>query len=137
MKRFISALLALFTIAALICVPVVAADDSATTTEPSGNWTDYTTTTAFEGEGTDTKPYLIKSADDLAYLAKSVNGDGTTDSGQAYAGMYFKQTADIDLSAHYWIPIGNGQSGWAKFQGIYDGDDQFCTTDYLLCGEFI
>lgn len=124
MKRFISALLAIFTIVTLICVPVVANE---TPTTPSGTWIEHTTTTEFKvadtskDGGTVENPYLIQSADDLAYLAKSVN------TGNAYAGMYFKQTANIDLSAHYWIPIGNGQSGWAKFTGIYDGNNKEIT----------
>ena len=41
-------------------------------------------------------------------------------SGTTYSGSYFKQTANIDLSAHYWVPIGTSSSN--SFQGTYDGD---------------
>ena len=78
----------------------------------SGEWTSYTS--AFSGSGTESDPYKITSAENLAYLASQVN------SGTTYSGSYFRQTANIDLSAHYWVPIGTNATD--SFRGTYDGD---------------
>ncbi|MFW5780054.1 MAG: hypothetical protein ACOCWI_01200, partial [Bacillota bacterium] len=61
----------------------------------------------------ETNPYLIESANDLAYLSLSVNN------GDYFEGVYFLQTADIDLNDHFFTPIGYGENN--EFRGIYDG----------------
>ena len=81
----------------------------------------------YEGdEGTEAKPYQIKSATDLDYLAEDVN-NGTT-----YEDCYFKVTAPITYTssdawnlesseANNFTAIGN----WNKpFKGIFDGNHQ-------------
>ncbi len=69
----------------------------------------------FSGTGTQKDPYLITSFDDLMLLHDHV------DSGTAYEGVYFAQTADITFPAGFnWDPIGNLDLGYA-FAGIYDG----------------
>ena len=78
----------------------------------SGEWTSYTS--AFSGSGIESDPYEITSAENLAYLASQVN------SGTTYSGSFFRQTANIDLSAHYWVPIGTDSTN--IFRGTYDGD---------------
>ena len=81
----------------------------------SGNWTSYRDT-SWEGSGTAVDPYLIASTEELAGLAYMVNN------GNTYAGKYFEQTQSIDLSAHYWIPIGGGQYRDSRyFSGTYNG----------------
>ncbi len=52
------------------------------------------------GSGSEADPYLIYTAEELAYLAQSVNA-GTT-----YSGKYFKLMNDIDLKGLEWTPIG-------------------------------
>ena len=67
---------------------------------------------AWEGEGTETNPYIIKTALDLEMLAKRSQNN-------AYANTYFKQTADIALPPNF---IGIGNTGFTKeFCGKYDG----------------
>ena len=63
-------------------------------------WDGTSVSASLKGEGTEASPYLVESAADLAFLAKSVN-DGTS-----YEGKYFTQTADIDLGGKEWTPIG-------------------------------
>ncbi len=78
-----------------------------------GYWTDDGNYTAGDltGDGSETAPYQINSAADLAKLAKIFN---TVDASQ---GKYFKITVDeIDLSAHEWVPITN-------FAGVLDGNN--------------
>ena len=59
--------------------------------------------------------YIIDSAQKLACLAYLVNYN--IDNGK-WASYRYKQTADINLSAHYWQPIGNETH---PFKGTYDG----------------
>ena len=83
----------------------------------SDNWQDNASyrDTSWSGSGTSGSPYLITSAQELAGLAYRVN------SGTNYSGRYFRQTRDIDLSAHYWTPIGYFADRIA-FAGNYDGN---------------
>lgn len=80
----------------------------------SAAWNGSDIATGFgTGTGTESDPYLITNASELAYLAKTTNEK--TD----YTNVYFRQTADIDLNEKPWTPIG-GVSG--SFKGIYDGN---------------
>ena len=75
-------------------------------------WDGTSVSESLKGEGTAASPYLVESAADLAFLAKSVN-EGTT-----YEGKYITQTADIDLGGKAWKAIGDNTN---SFMGIYDG----------------
>lgn len=85
----------------------------------SGNWTDsgyYNTN--WLGEGSKQNPYLITSAADLAGIAVIVNSAKD----QNLENKYFEQTTNIELGAHYWIPIGGGQYREDRyFSGNYNG----------------
>lgn len=65
------------------------------------------------GKGTAGDPYLISSATDLMMLSANT----ILALGEYYDNKYFEQTADIDLNAVNWQPIGNG----IMFMGKYDG----------------
>lgn len=81
-----------------------------------GNWTDYKATGYDSGSGTADKPYIIKTAEQLAYFAARVT------SGQDKTAC-FKLGASIDLSEHFWEPIGNTASEHGNnFSGTFDGD---------------
>ena len=64
----------------------------------------------FLGAGTEQDPYLISSEADWYYLATKVN------SGTSYAGKFFRQTADINVTTM----VGEGET--KPFSGTYDGD---------------
>lgn len=69
---------------------------------------------AWNGSGTYEDPYEINTASDVADLVQAVNG------GASQSGVYFLQTADIDLSSFgNFTPIGLPT---APFSGAYDGD---------------
>ena len=83
------------------------------------------------GEGTETSPYLIESAENLAFLSYMCA------SGYETFGLYFKLITDIDLNCSEgrpWNPIGahlyydyqtgctTGYSMYRVFQGHFDGD---------------
>lgn len=84
----------------------------------SGKWTDYKANAFNSGSGTSSDPYIIANAEQLAYLAYKCN------TGSTYSGTYFKITAaSIDLSAHYWVPIGSYTDDVARsFAGDLDGN---------------
>lgn len=100
-------------------------DDNETKAMTSGYWRDYGSN-AISGKGTFNNPLKIYSAQDLANFMWMVN---RVDGVRYYASngsdkvwvdeAYVKLMADIDLSAHYWTPIGSGAyettSGWWIF----------------------
>ncbi|MBQ3566707.1 MAG: CHAP domain-containing protein [Oscillospiraceae bacterium] len=74
----------------------------------------------FEGEGTDSSPYLINTALDLENVAKMVNNPLAN---RCYGHASYKQTADIDLSEYTnWTPIGVYINSNSVFNGSYNGD---------------
>ncbi len=72
------------------------------------------------GTGIETDPYQIATAEQLAYLAYLIN-DSTTNS--TYKSLYYVQTANIDLSLHYWDAIGTytNDSSYLAFAGSFNG----------------
>lgn len=99
-----------------------------------GYWTDAGnyTSGALSGSGTESDPYQITSAADLAKLAKEFN------TAEATAGKYFKITAaEIDLSGHEWVPMtafaGVLDGGNANIRGLYIGTE-FFPRDYENAG---
>lgn len=105
----------------------VSAEESATGASSVGSWYDGLPSTAeeraslwqssVEGEGTESNPYKIDSAADLALFSAMVN-DGNT-----FLGKYLVQTADIDIGGKQWIAIGGYVAvGTSKpFIGVYNG----------------
>ncbi len=70
---------------------------------------------SFEGEGSASAPYLIKSYSDLQALSQSV------EQGNTYLGKYFALASDLDLSqvpVTEYIPIGNSAY---PFSATFDG----------------
>ncbi len=66
------------------------------------------------GNGTEDDPYVISTAEALAYLASEVN------SGQCYNNKYFSMTNDLNLDNIAWTPIGDFYN---PFNGIFDGNN--------------
>lgn len=64
------------------------------------------------GEGTDSNPYMVRTADDLAFVAYMINVENSTE----YADAVYVLDADIDLSGRYWSPIGTENN---RFNGKF------------------
>ena len=95
------------------------------------------------GAGTESDPYLLESADHLAYLAYIVNKGFDTD------GLYFRLTTDIDLNGSedlQWVPIGMGSKLYSEdgcdrgkpgsiynavFRGHFDGGEHSISNIYI------
>lgn len=71
------------------------------------------------GGNSSARPLTVASAVELKMIADAVNA------GNAYAGLYIQQSADISLADYAnWTPIGNATN---KFKGIYDGNNKSIT----------
>lgn len=81
-------------------------------------WDPVTTKTAFIGSGTQEDPYKIEYAEDLAYLANSVNSNASYNS----AKKYYQVITNIDLGGNNWTPIGTLSATIKNsFKGNFDG----------------
>ncbi len=83
-------------------------------------------TDVFEGSGTKADPFLIQSASDFAHLTAcfaTIKGSSSNDATTFGAGMFFRQTADIDMTGYagYTGTQANGSSKYG-FSGVYDGN---------------
>lgn len=74
-------------------------------------WDGTASTTWTKGTGTQSDPYLIESAANLAYLSFISKTD-------SFPSKYFKLTIDIDLKDKSWTPISTSK----PFQGNFDGN---------------
>ncbi len=97
---------------------------------------DGTASASLSGTGTSSDPYLIQSAEDLAYFASSVNA------GKDYSGKVVKLTTDLVLNANAenyenwedtppaneWTPIGNTTN---FFMGTFLGGDHTISGLYV------
>lgn len=66
------------------------------------------------GDGSQTNPYVIKKASQLAFLAQQTN------LGVNYNGKFFSLIGNLDLNNQEWTPIGNGTY---NFSGIFNGNN--------------
>lgn len=92
-------------------------EDGDTNTTASGYWSSssYYASSFAGGTGESDKPYLIETAAQLARMAYLINGSSYA----SYNTKSYELTADIDLSAHYWVPIGNDHDFMGTFYGGY------------------
>ncbi len=97
------------------------------TDERTGTWINYIRENELlnseypTGIGTEDDPFLIENAKQFAFIAFQIR-----DGNDEIASSYFKQMADIDLSAYYWEPM--------EFSGVYDGNGYFITGVYATEG---
>ena len=118
MKKALSLVLALVMCLSMLPVSVLAA-------EPSTGWnggaaTEFATVTdengkPKKGNGTETSPHLIATAEQLALMAEKVN---SKESG--YSSAYYALVNDIDLAKKQWTPI--GQNSYSPFSGYLIGN---------------
>ncbi len=66
------------------------------------------------GNGTETSPYLINTANQLKAFAASVNAD------EHYEGKFIKLGSNISLAGMNWLPVGG--SGAYGFRGTFNGN---------------
>lgn len=120
MRKNLKKISSLLLVVAMLCSLMVTGAFAANAA--TGYWTDEGNySTDWYKNYTGTGPYEISTAADLAGLAVLVKD------GVSFADKTISVTANIDLSAHYWVPIGgNGtytgsMPGGNSFQGTFDG----------------
>ena len=141
LKRALSFLLIIIMCTCLL--PGIVIADSVSLDLHTSVWDGKVAKTFAGGRGTASDPYLIETAQQLAYLAKSVNA------GTSYSDRYFKLANDIVLNdtsnweqwgtanedrsivspANKWTPIGTGV--YHFFDGTFDGDGHTVSGIYI------
>ncbi len=117
--NFAFAIIFFFSLALCGCAFLFSANKISKVEAASGNWTDNCSSAVITGGGTQNNPYIIDTAVKFAYIAWGINNGYTQ-----WNTAFYKQTANIDLSAHNWVPMNT-------FAGYYDG--QGYTLSGLTC----
>lgn len=94
--------------------------------EPEGNWSDMVSAKPAGYTVDDSGNVSISSSEGLAWLAVLVNKYS-----QDFSGKTVTLTEDIDLSAHYWTPIGTSSN---DFRGTFDGENHTITGLTIVSG---
>ncbi len=94
----------------------------------NGLWTNYAEAWAENASsaGTAENPYIINTPGKLAQLAVNVNN------GTDYAGRFFRIYSNIDLTGHYWVPIGNAEH---PFRGTLTSNTTFSIKNMYISSE--
>lgn len=95
------------------------------------------TSSTWEGEGSETNPYLIKSVADLKLLAYNVKNkvNGAT---YGYKSKFFKLNSDLIINCDNWTPIGNTTTyptnNSYPFRGTFDGGNYTISGNITING---
>ncbi len=108
------------TIAIIMTVVMIAGMAALMLMPASAAWDGTAVATGFEsGTGTEADPFVIKTAEQLAYLSAQVKAK------ESYEGKYFVLAANIDLGKNAWTPIGiyygSSSEDNTLFKGSFDG----------------
>lgn len=123
----------------LIVTLFVATGTAKADSTPSGLWSSNADTD-WGSNYAESNEFYISTAEQLAQFASMVNN-----SSKQFSGKTVRLIADIDLSAHYWVPIGNKEA--RAFAGTFDGQGytvsgacftsgSFPNTGNVFCGLF-
>ena len=93
----------------LLAIMFMALTASINADAATGSWTDYKASAYEGGDGSIGDPFQIATAEQLSFLSYNANSDANYS-----AGKYFVLTNEIDLAAHYWVPV-------PQFKGTFDG----------------
>ncbi|HPA53539.1 MAG TPA: GLUG motif-containing protein [Bacillota bacterium] len=107
-KKLLPLVMAVILTVGLLPQTVLAAD-------PSGNWSDSGNYVEPSNDGV---TYTVTSAAELAWVAVQVN-QGYSDFESCTIELSEELTEPIDLSEHYWTPIGSDDGA---FKGVFDGN---------------
>lgn len=121
-KVLFALILAVFAIVA--CAFITFDDEDVSATD--GVWSSGSVT-SLSGGGTESNPYKIGTANELAFLAEKINA------GEAkYVGKHYVLVSDINLAGKEWVPIGTKDK---PFMGVFDGKNHKIvglTVKYML-----
>lgn len=112
MKRVISAVLVAVLLFGMLPLQLFARPAYAADADV---WDGSVATGFARGDGSQNRPYIIETAEQLAFLAQSVNG------GNTYSGKYIHLVSHLDLQSRSWTPIGAVEG--TAFAGNFMGND--------------
>lgn len=107
-KVLFALMLAVFAIVA--CAFIMFDDEDVSATD--GEWSSGSVT-SLSGDGTESNPYKIGTANELAFLAEKINAGE-----DKYVGKHYVLVSDINLAGKEWVPIGTKEM---PFKGVFDG----------------
>lgn len=105
MKKLLSVLTVILICISLFSFPAIAEDDF-------DAWDGSTASGFASGDGSGRDPFIIETAEQFAFFAKSVN------EGNTYEGMRIELYKDIDFARLEWTPVGNSEH---PFKGTFMG----------------
>ena len=114
----------LFLLAALFVAVGTARADAT----PSGLWSGNTDA-SWGSNYAESNEFYISTAAEFAKFAYMLNSEI-----RLFAGKTVRLIADIDLSAHYWVPIGNKEA--RAFAGTFDGQGHTISGAYFDSSSF-
>ena len=130
-RKILTLLLSLAMMASLLAAPTLT-PTAAADVAASGNWSDYADASGLTDNGDGS--YAITSEAGLAYLAAQVRG------GDDFGSKIVNLTADLNLGAHNWTPIGYTTGSYdiaesgppsratdRPFGGLFDGNGHSIT----------
>ena len=119
-KVLFALMLAVFAIVA--CAFITFDDEDVSATD--GVWSSGSVT-SLSGDGTESNPYKIGTANELAFLAEKINA------GEAeYVGKHYVLVSDINLAGKEWVPIG---TEGMPFKGVFDGRGKIISGITINC----
>ena len=122
----------IFAVLLCVCLLVGLLPTMAFAEEPTVSvWNGSSVATAYEsGDGTETNPYEIATAEQFAYFAQRISSGYETEA-------HYVLSCDLDLSAANWTPIGGYPSN--IFKGTFDGRGhtiQYVISSYSPTGPY-
>lgn len=112
----------------LLVTLFVAAGTARADATPSGLWSGNTDAD-WGSNYAESNEFYISTAAQLAQFAYMLNSEI-----RLFAGKTVRLIADIDLSAHYWVPIGNKEA--RAFAGTFDGQGHTISGAYFDSSSF-
>ncbi len=83
------------------------------------SWTEHAASGFDGGNGTESDPYRIATAEQLAYLSTAAANNSS------YLEYHYVLTENINIGAYSWTPIKSGES--MPFEGVFDGNNRTIT----------
>lgn len=113
MKKLLSVVLVLVMVFTIIPLNLFGDFANAVSVEDlyCDTWDGSAATSFARGDGSEENPYIIETAEQLAYLAQTVNN------GNGFRGKYIELIQDIDLADKEWVPIGVTRAFYGVFEG--------------------
>jgi len=123
MKKILSIMITALFVTSVLTVCIVGTDADDVDAATSGDWTDHITyeDKAWYERDPSLSVFTIKTAKELAYFSLLVNAEVEDFADKTI--LFKPANGTLDLSAHFWTPIGHYNPYSIEFRGTFDGDN--------------